>query len=512
MNSPGDNILQHVQKAPMAIALPAMATGILLADTINIPLWGAMLFLVASLATVWLWRHPLPILLFIIATGATSLCLRRSCENIPTHHTEMEIRLKQLIAEDDDSRIFLADIVAYNKNGKSQNSSSSIRAITSLDTACSAGERLVVNASVHRHNPTTDFGEYMSNKGITGYVRITPDNILRRQNDFSLGIWLQEKAKQRINQLNLSPSTKSIATAISIGQRSQIPHTQRSHYTRSGSAHLLAISGLHVGFVFIFISLLLTPLAALGHGTLWRMLLCIIFIWCYAAIAAFSPSVVRAATMFTLFLLTFFFSSRSLAFNSLCATASLMLLWDGRILYDIGFLLSCIAVMAIVEWAAPISRCFKTSDKEKLNRLRYMLQHPIQGRIKQLGRGIGRWIFTGTIVSFVANITTLPLVSLHFGEVSLWGIIVGFTMVALCSVAVITMLTWALIPIPFLAPLVEFIVENSVGAMNAIAEWCASGESLLSFTLQLEKWSCILIYVAFLLLTLIFWSFSQKKS
>ena len=167
--------------------------------------------------------------------------------------------------------------------------------------------------------------------------------------------------------------------------------------------------------------------------------------------------------------------------------------------------------MAIVEWAAPISRCFKTSDKEKLNRLRYMLQHPIQGRIKQLGRGIGRWIFTGTIVSFVANITTLPLVSLHFGEVSLWGIIVGFTMVALCSVAVTTMLTWALIPVPFLAPLVEFIVENSVGAMNAIAEWCASGESLLSFTLQLEKWSCILIYVAFLLLTLIFWSFSQKN-
>ena len=444
-------------------------------------------------------------MLFILLCGATSLTLRRTTESRPSNPTTMELLTRHIITQSDSLRILMADLVAYDDGGKVRRSSSSVRLITPLAANCTAGERLVVSSSLQPYDASTSYGEYLLSKGIAGSVRVTPHDILRREADFSLGAWLQERARQRLDMLNLKPQTLSVASAISIGQRNLILPTLRRHYTLAGGAHLLAVSGLHVGFVFVFINLLLTPLAALRRGTLWRTLLCIGFIWSYAAMAALSPSVVRAAAMFTIFQLSFHFSSRSLSLNTLCATSALMLLWDGRMLYDIGLQLSVLAVAAIVEWATPLLSTLKSNDEEKLRRLRYLLQHPVRGRVRWVGRRIGRCLITGIVVSLVANIATLPLAALHFGEVSLWGVVVGFAMISLCSVATITSLGWVLMPIPCLAPVVRWIIEVSVGAMNSVAQWCASSHTL-TFSLRLEGWSCAAIYMAFMLFTLALWS------
>lgn len=502
------NILRHLKHVPMAMALPAIATGIVLADGVGVPLWVVILLFIASGVVAWFWRGWVAILLFIALGGATSLTLRRATESRPLQPTTMELLTQHIISDSDSLRTLMADLVAYDEGGTMRRSGSSVRLITPISANCTAGERLVVFSRVNPYDSATSYGEYLSSKGIAGSVRVSPHDILRREEYFSLGAWLQQRAQQRIDMLNLEPETKSIASAISIGQRSHITPSQRRNYTLAGGAHLLAVSGLHVGFVFVFINLLLTPLATLRRGTLWRTLLCIGFIWSYAAMAALSPSVVRAATMFTIFQLSYHFSSRSLSLNTLCATSTLMLLWDGRMLYDIGFLLSVVAVAAIVEWATPMLAGLRSSDEEKLRRLRYMLQHPVRGRLRQVGRRIGRWMIAGIVVSLVANIATLPLVALHFGEVSLWGVVVGFAMISLCSVATTVMLSWVLIPVPCMAPVVRWIVEASVGAMNSIAQWCADSTAL-SFSLRLEGWSCGAIYMAFLLFTLALWSRSS---
>ena len=492
----------------MAMALPAIATGIVLADGVGVPLWVVILLFIASGVVAWRWRGWVTILLFIALGGATSLTLRRTTESLPSHLTTMELVTQHIISDSDSLRTLMADLVAYDEGGTMRRSGSSVRLIAPLSTNCTAGERLVVRSTVQPYDASTSYGEYLLSKGIAGSVRVSPHDILRREADFSLGAWLQQQARQRIDKLDLEPTTRSIASAISIGQRNLIEPAQRRNYTLAGGAHLLAVSGLHVGFVFVFINLLLTPLAALRRGTLWRTLLCIGFIWSYAAMAALSPSVVRAATMFTIFQLSYHFSSHSLSLNTLCTTSALMLLWDGRMLYDIGFLLSVVAVAAIVEWAAPMLAGLKSSEEEKLRRLRYLLQHPVRGRLRQVGRRIGRWMIAGIVVSLVANIATLPLVALHFGEVSLWGVVVGFAMISLCSVATVVTLGWVLMPVPCVAPVARWIIEATVGAMNSIAQWCADS-AVLSFSLRLDGWSCGAIYVAFLLLTLALWSRSS---
>ena len=120
-----------------------------------------------------------------------------------------------------------------------------------------------------------------------------------------------------------------------------------------------------------------------------------------------------------------------------------------------------------------------------------------------------QWIISASVVSLVANIATLPLASHLFGKFSLWGIVVGAPMVALCSIATMTLLMWILLPIPPLAGVASWVVETTVGAMNRMAEWCAA-EDAINFTVQIGEVSCWLIYTAYLLITVALWSINKK--
>jgi hypothetical protein len=188
-----------------------------------------------------------------------------------------------------------------------------------------------------------------------------------------------------------------------------------------------------------------------------------------------------------------------------------MLLWDGRTLYDAGMLLSWLAVAAIIEWGVPLLRGMRRrrSDNEKLADMRFRLQHPIRGWMLFALRYALGWVASAAVVSLVANIITLPMVSLLFGEVTLWGIMVGPAMVALCSMSTTLMLGWIIMPLQPLTGAVGWCTESLVGTMNAIAEWCASNSSI-AFTLKLNPTTCALIYLAFALITLALWSRERR--
>ena len=114
-------------------------------------------------------------------------------------------------------------------------------------------------------------------------------------------MWLRERAVERIKRLNLKPENEAVALAMSVAERSGITPTLRQSYTRGGAAHLLAVSGLHVGFICVIANLLLAWLVILRHGQLVRSAVVITVIWLFAAMAGFTPSIVRAAVMFSAF-------------------------------------------------------------------------------------------------------------------------------------------------------------------------------------------------------------------
>ena len=167
---------------------------------------------------------------------------------------------------------------------------------------------------------------------------------------------LHEAASEHIRRLGLSPDAEAVALAMAAGDRTELTAERRAPYNRTGTAHVLAVSGLHVGMVFLYVNLLLGGLALLHRGHLVRNAAAVVIIWLFAAAAGLSPGTIRAAVMFTALQFALATTSRYAGVNILAAAAFGMLLWRPAYLFHIGFLLSFLSVAAILVWGLPLYR------------------------------------------------------------------------------------------------------------------------------------------------------------
>lgn len=170
-------------------------------------------------------------------------------------------------------------------------------------------------------------------------------------NEHSLQNWvLQLRAVLlgRIDRYILTPFSRQIAHALLLGQKKNLEKELSEAYITAGTMHVLAVSGLHVGILYGFFFLMIKPYRlSIGKRVLYLSFL-IGIIWIYALITGMSPSVMRAATMFTLIGLAQMKSRNPSIFNTLALSALILLALDPYILYSVGFQLSYLAVLGIV--------------------------------------------------------------------------------------------------------------------------------------------------------------------
>ena len=210
-------------------------------------------------------------------------------------------------------------------------------------------------------------------------------------------------------------------------------------------------------------------------------------IWLYASVAGFTPSVTRAAVMFTVMQAAIQLSSRSISANTLCFTAVVMLSWDARMIYDAGFLLSFVAVAAIIEWGVPL----------------------FPQRRRGLTARAWRWLASGIATSAVATIATLPLTAYLFGTISLWSVVTGTIMVALAAVTVGAAMLWILFPIGAFQGVATYIIGGVTEAMNTIAAW-SDKVGVLAAEVRIDGWLCVTIYAIMVVATIIVWGARRR--
>lgn len=151
-----------------------------------------------------------------------------------------------------------------------------------------------------------------------------------------------------------SPESE-LVNAITIGEKRGIPQDVRVEFSKAGVAHVLAISGLHVGAVAIAFFFLIKWLLKRSEYLLLRFqvprlaaAMTILPIFLYAAVAGFSTSTVRAFIMISLYLLSIVIGKEEYRLNTLCAAALIILLWHPWSLFELSFQLSFSAVFAIL--------------------------------------------------------------------------------------------------------------------------------------------------------------------
>ena len=179
----------------------------------------------------------------------------------------------------------------------------------------------------------------------SGLVKVDSSNT--RSLEFAidrLGYFLSSLIDQKVE----IAESKQIANALLLGQKESLDKEIKKAYSETGTTHILAVSGLHVGIIY---AILLLPTRRFKGDFKFRkgyLLAVVVLIWLYALMTGFSPSVVRASTMFSLATAGQMRKKKPSIWNILAFSAMLMMVVEPEVIFDIGFQLSYLAVAGIV--------------------------------------------------------------------------------------------------------------------------------------------------------------------
>lgn len=196
-----------------------------------------------------------------------------------------------------------------------------------------------------------------------------------------------------------------ILSALTLGYKRELDPETKRIFSNSGAMHVLAVSGLHVGIVFWIITLLLGKLKKQKVGKIIFIILSILTLWTYAFITGLSPSVMRAAGMFSIFVVGDNINRKANSYNSLAASALFLLIVNPNNLFEVGFQLSYAAVFGILFLHPKISKLFKIKNK------------------------ILKFVWSLTCISIAAQITTFPITSFYFNQFPIYFLITNLIVI-----------------------------------------------------------------------------------
>ncbi len=319
----------------------------------------------------------------------------------------------------------------------------------------------------------------MHNKGVTGELKVKKVLSLSAKADIPLAQRINSWALDRLTRLNLREKSFASAAAMGLARREYLDRELTEHYARSGTAHLLALSGLHLGVVLMIISTLCYLIPLLHKGHIYADIISIVAIWLFALMAGLGDSVLRAASMFSLLQLSSLLSRHYSSLNSLFAAAVVILVFDPAALYDLSFRLSFIAVAAILLVGAPLSRLLRSG---------YLLLDIVVSSI---------------IIGVVATLATAPLISHSFGYISLLSPFVTLPLLLPLSVIIVATTLWVALPLPFLAPLAGMVIDVAATIQNYLVAWFASwGWGFVDYRIDGRQLSICYIFLILLFVAL----------
>lgn len=321
-----------------------------------------------------------------------------------------------------------------------------------------------------------DYKEYLNKNNIyyQSYVKKTEAIRLENDNSFRLKT-ISESAlqwtKNKIYRMVPDSSLAAIGVALVLGYQEDVDPEIKTNFSRVGAMHILAVSGLHVGIIFYIISQLLFFLDKKTGFKIIKVVLIITLLWAYAFICGMSPSIIRAALMFTILLPIIIFNVSGNVYNNMCVSAFLILLYNTDYLFDVGFQLSYAAVFGIV-FLQPYLKEWFISKYWIINQA---------------------WNLTA--VSLAAQLFTTPIVLHYFGQFPLSFLISNIIAVPI-STAIIY---WCIITIPlsfinYLQPFFSKILHFMLLILNECIIWLESIPYSFLDYLLITKFQVILIY------------------
>lgn len=314
-----------------------------------------------------------------------------------------------------------------------------------------------------------DYRKYLFNGGIRyqAYLKSNNWSILLESSKTGLqswALWMRQYLLDELQNHNLKDAEYSVAAAMLLGVRNLLSPELQQAFSGAGAMHILCVSGLHVGIIFMILNSLFVFLERMKRGKYMKAIIIISSIWLYALITGLSPSVVRAATMFSFISIGQNIGRQVNIYNSLAASAFVLLALKPFLILDVGFQLSYAAVIAIVALQKPIQNLWTPNQF---------------------------WLFKGwqlITVSLAAQIGTAPLALYYFHSFPNYFILTNLIVIPAAFAIFITGI--GVLAFSWTGPFADYlgwILSKMVGALN----WAITGIENLPFAVSSD------IYISF---------------
>ena len=351
----------------------------------------------------------------------------------------------------------------------------------SISRSLHRGDRLLIHAHLHPPDPPKnpyafDYRKYLNRKGIsfTAYVD-SHSWMLLKQNPRPSPLVAIAALQSRFSELfaanGLSGPEYSVITAILLGNGDTMDSDLKSSYAAAGVSHILCVSGMHVGIIFMILNFLLKPLDFSRRLRFVKSLLLIVSVWFYAVLTGLAPSVQRSATMFTFVTIGGLLRRKVDVFHSLFASMFVLLIAKPLLIFEIGFEMSYLAVFGIVIFQPRLAS----------------LLHP--------KTRVGRYFWELTCVSIAAQLATFPLSIYYFGQFPNYFLLSNLSVMSLSFAVIVTGV--ALLAVswwPFAACAIGWLLTHEIRLMNRIITFINNLPYSVTDQLSFSLFQTMLIY------------------
>lgn len=325
-----------------------------------------------------------------------------------------------------------------------------------------------------------DYARYLRRKGYSGTAVVADGHWRKSGHDASRSLRqaaldCRDRVVDAYRRAGLKGDELAVLSALTVGDREALDDGLAETYAATGAGHVLALSGLHIGFLYLLLRWLLLPLWRRGQGgKLLGILLALSCLWAFAFVTGGSSSVVRSVVMFSLLALAELQPEEPLSLNAVAATAFLMLLFRPAWLFDVGFQLSFSAVTAILLLQPRLAACWQVEN-------RFL-------------RGV-RGVLT---VSAAAQLGTAPLVMFYFSRFPTHFLLTSLWVMPVVSVVLYAAVALLLLaPFPLLQQGLAKAVEALMRVQHEVLRWIEQLPFASVEGIWVDVWDVALIYLFF---------------
>ncbi|MCX7744616.1 MAG: competence protein ComEC family protein [Flavobacteriales bacterium] len=353
------------------------------------------------------------------------------------------------------------------------------------------GQKILFHAPVtipySPQNPRQfNYKKYLETKGIyyQAYINTNAFKVLPQPPRKNILYYIKEfryEILRRIQSFGMPQEVTGIAAALLTGYKEILDSDTKASFSRVGAMHILAVSGLHVGIIYLMISGLLFFLKKNLWGRITALFITLFILWFYVILTGMSSSVLRAGIMFSLVSVGQTLSYKSNIYNTIFLSAFILLIVNPMNLFDVGFQLSYLAVLGIV-FFFPAMNQWITSKYWIVNQI---------------------WALT--CVSLSAQIATTPISLYHFGQFPTSFLIANLVVVPLAGIIIYIGIAAVIFTgIPLLGNITSAIFKFLITFMHQLIQVIEDIPYAYAENLTINAFQCLLLYAGLICFTCFF--------